>query len=106
MVRVARRRFALGLLNRESLLYRQKGRHGGSSTYRGAHWHTRDEVLGILTKLPVRDVRIRSAIFLPSGSIVALAAERLLPQFLRFGGFMAVAGEVARETTRNAGTFR
>jgi len=35
-VRVARRRFAIGWLNRDSLLYRQKGRGGGSGAYRGA----------------------------------------------------------------------
>ncbi len=40
IVRVARNRFAIGWLNRSSLLYRQKGRDGGSGAYRGARWHT------------------------------------------------------------------
>jgi ubiquinone/menaquinone biosynthesis C-methylase UbiE len=35
-VRVAQRSFAIGWLNRASLLYRQKGRGGGSGAYRGA----------------------------------------------------------------------
>jgi len=35
-VRVARRRFAIGWLNRHSRLYRQKGLSGGSGAYRGA----------------------------------------------------------------------
>jgi SAM-dependent methyltransferase len=48
MVRVARRGIALGLLNRRSLLYWQKGRRGGSGAYRGAHWHTRPEILALM----------------------------------------------------------
>ena len=38
IVRVTRRRFAIDWLNRMSLLYRQKGRGGGSGAYRGARW--------------------------------------------------------------------
>lgn len=33
MVRVTKRRFVLGLLNRTSLLYRDKGRQGGTGAY-------------------------------------------------------------------------
>ena len=40
MLRVARRRVVLGLLNRHSLLYLAKGRGGGHGAYRGARWHT------------------------------------------------------------------
>ncbi|OYW23905.1 MAG: hypothetical protein B7Z49_03420, partial [Hydrogenophilales bacterium 12-63-5] len=43
-VRVARCRFALGWLNRDSLLYRQKGRDGGSGAYHGARWHSAVEL--------------------------------------------------------------
>src|SRR3990167_3958443 len=41
IVRVTRSRFVLGLLNRRSLLWRRKGRDGGTGGYAGAHWHTR-----------------------------------------------------------------
>jgi SAM-dependent methyltransferase len=44
ILRVTRMRFAIGLLNRHSLLYLRKGRHGGSGAYRGAHWHTAGEI--------------------------------------------------------------
>jgi ubiquinone/menaquinone biosynthesis C-methylase UbiE len=95
IVRVARRRFVLGLLNRHSLLYLQKGRHGGSGAYHGAHWHTRGEVLRTLAKLPVENIQTRTAIYLPSGSGLARSVETLLPQAFPFGGFLAVAGEVS-----------
>lgn len=49
IVRVTRRRFALGLLNRRSLLWRSKGRHGGTGGYRGAHWHTIGEVRALFS---------------------------------------------------------
>ncbi len=96
IVRVTKRRFALGLLNRNSLLYLRKGRHGGSGAYQGAHWHTRDEVLAAIAKLPVVNIQTRTAIFLPSGSRLACTAENLLPQTLGFGGFLAVSGEVLK----------
>jgi SAM-dependent methyltransferase len=40
MARVTRRRLVVGLLNRHSLLWREKGRGPGSCAYRGARWHT------------------------------------------------------------------
>lgn len=40
MARVTRRRVALGLLNRHSLLWRERGRASGPSSYDGARWHT------------------------------------------------------------------
>ena len=42
IIRVTRKRVALGLLNRHSLLYLRKGRHGGAGGYRGAHCTHRD----------------------------------------------------------------
>ena len=41
IVRVSRRRFVLGLLNRHSLLWLDKRKDGGKGAYHGAHWHTR-----------------------------------------------------------------
>ena len=95
IVRVARRRFALGLLNRHSLLWREKGQGGGSGAYRGAHWHTRGELAACLRQLPVRKVRFATAVSLPSGSWVARGVERLLPDAWPWGSFLLVSGEIA-----------
>ena len=92
-VRVARRRFAIGWLNRSSLLYWQKGRHGGSGTYRGARWHTAGEVRALFSGLPVRNLTLRSAIFLPSATPWARELERLTPSVLPWGGLLLAAGE-------------
>jgi SAM-dependent methyltransferase len=94
-VRVARRRFAIGWLNRSSLLYWQKGRHGGSGAYRGARWHTAREVRALFAGLPVKNLKLRSAIFLPSGTAGAIWLERSLPNVLPWGGMLLVTGEKA-----------
>jgi SAM-dependent methyltransferase len=94
-VRVARRRFAIGWLNRNSLLYRQKGRDGGSGAYRGARWHSADEVRALFAGLPVRKLACHAAIFLPSASIRARRLERALPSVLPWGGLLLVTGEKA-----------
>ncbi|MDP3586268.1 MAG: class I SAM-dependent methyltransferase [Thiobacillus sp.] len=92
-LRVARRRFALGWLNRSSLLYWQKGRHGGSGAYRGARWHTAREVRALFAGLPVKNLKLRSAIFLPSGSGSATWLERGVPKTLPWGGLLLASGE-------------
>ena len=94
MVRVSRRRIVLGSLNRQSLLWREKGQEGGQGAYRGAHWHTADEVRAALAALPVNNVQVRTAIFLPSGSGFARTLEQVLPNRLPYGGFLAVSGDV------------
>ena len=94
IIRVARKGFALGLLNRHSLLFRDKGRQGGAGAYRGAHWHTADEVFDLLSGLAVEQVRIRTAVFLPSGTAAARIVERLTPNVAPWGAFLAVAGRV------------
>jgi SAM-dependent methyltransferase len=94
-VRVARRRFAIGWLNRNSLLYRQKGRHGGSGAYRGARWHTAGEVRALFAGLPVRKLTLRSAILLPSGSRGAIWLERHAPSSFPWGGLLLAQGEKA-----------
>jgi len=94
-VRVARRRFAIGWLNRASLLYWQKGRHGGSGAYRGARWHSAREVRALFSGLPVQNLKLRSAIFLPSGTGWATWLDRGVPQVLPWGGLLLVAGEKA-----------
>lgn len=94
-VRVARRRFAIGWLNRRSLLYRQKGQGGGSGAYRGARWHSANEVCALFDGLPVRKLRLHSAIFLPSGTRWARALEPCVPSVLPWGGLLLATGEKA-----------
>ena len=79
MVRVTRRRIVLGLLNRHSLLYLQKGRADGVGAYRGAHWHTAAEVGKLFEGLSVTHLKLRTAVFLPGGSRFAQLCERVLP---------------------------
>ena len=97
MLRVTRRRFALGLLNQHSLLYWQKGRRGGSGAYHGAHWHTAGEVKRLFSGMPVTDLSIRSCVFLPEGNWFSRAVEKALPTNLPWGGFLAVSGNVIQE---------
>jgi hypothetical protein len=93
MLRVCRRRFALGLLNRHSLLWRQKGRAGGPGGYRGAHWHTVREVHALASELDHAGIRWRTAVFFPGGSKSARWLERRLPNWLPWGAFLAVVGD-------------
>ena len=94
IVRVARRRFVIGWLNRASLLYRQKGQGGGSGAYHGAHWHRPNELLDFFSGLPVRRLAVHSAIFLPAGNRAARTLERLLPHTLPWGGMVVISGTV------------
>lgn len=87
--RVARRGVALGLLNRRSLLHRQKH---GRGAYRGARWDTPEEVeawAAGLTPAP-RRVRLRSAIAFPMAGPLARGLEHLIPSRIPLGGFLAV----------------
>lgn len=95
IVRVAKRRFAIGWLNRASLLYREKGGGGGSGAYRGARWHTAAELRACFAGLPVRELKLRSAIFLPSGTGFARSVEKCVPSVLPWGGLLLLAGEKA-----------
>lgn len=94
MIRVARRRIAIGLLNRRSLLWLQKGRSGGHGGYRGARWHTTHEAADLLAGLPVRELRVQTAIHLPRGGQLAQQAERLWPRWMHTGAFIVVVGDV------------
>lgn len=92
MVRVARGNFAVATLNRASLLWRQKGRGGGSGAYRGAYWHRRSQLRSAFAELAVADLRFESAVFLPSGSRIARLAEALVPASLPWGALLVAAG--------------
>jgi ubiquinone/menaquinone biosynthesis C-methylase UbiE len=87
MARVTRHRFALGLLNRHSLLFREKWE---KETYKGAQWHTAGEVRSLISGLS-DDINLKSAIFFPSGTFVARTLERAIPQNLLYGGFLAIS---------------
>lgn len=96
MLRVARRRVALGLLNRCSLLWLDKGRGGGRGAYQGAHWHTRQEIETLFDGQPARNLALRSAIVLPDGGVCARRIEPRLSRLLPFrGAFIAVSADVA-----------
>jgi SAM-dependent methyltransferase len=93
ILRVAKRRFAIGWLNSTSLLYRQKA---GSGAYRGATWHTAGEVRRFFAGLPVRNLSLTSAVFLPSGGPAARTIEGLLPNHLLGGALLIAAGDKAQ----------
>ena len=97
IVRVAGRRFAIGLLNRHSILWLQKGRGAGHGGYRGAHWHTAREAKGLFGNVLTSDVSVRTAIHVPSGGRVARFLEGILPSSLPTGGFMLVTGSPVRK---------
>ncbi len=87
--RVSRHGVVLGLLNRHSLLYRQKR---GSGSYKGARWDTWEDVrawIGALSPKPAV-VKHRTAILLPAGGRLARGLEALLPAALPWGGFLAL----------------
>ena len=89
MWRVSRKGVVLGLLNRNSLLYRERSKHPG---YRGARWDSADDARAWLQYLssPEVDIEVKTAIFFPSGNALARAMEKLLPASLPLGAFLAV----------------
>jgi SAM-dependent methyltransferase len=93
IVRVARRGFAVGWLNRHSLWHR---RNADRPAYRGAAWHTSREVRDLFAGLPVARLRLSSAVFLPGGGPLARLAERLAPARLPYGALLLATGEPAR----------
>ncbi|MEX2467868.1 MAG: class I SAM-dependent methyltransferase [Gemmatimonadota bacterium] len=107
MMRVTRGRIALGLLNRNSLLWREKGRGADSGSYAGARWHTPGEARDLVTDLGLTNVRVRTAVFHPSGGRASRAIERLVPARLPLGAFLAVVGDVSGSPGQASGpSFR
>lgn len=94
MLRVTKKRFAIGLLNRHSLLWRDKGRGGGKGAYQGAHWHTAEEARALFVGLPVTNLQLRSAIVLPGAGRIARLLERIWPHRWLCGAFLCVSGEM------------
>lgn len=89
MWRVSRHGVVLGLLNRHSLLYRQKQ---GSGSYAGARWDTWEDARAWSAALAPKPavVKHRTAIFVPAGGRLARGLEALLPAALPWGGFLAL----------------
>ena len=96
IIRVTRRRFAIGLLNRHSLLFLQKGIKGGRGAYRGARWHSANEIRALFDGMPVTSLAIRTVVCCPNGGGIARALEKIVPQSLALGGFIAVTGSTLR----------
>ena len=94
LARVTRRRIAVGLLNRNSLLWVKKGRSGGKGAYRGAHWHTPREAIGLFSAAGLLNPSVRTAVNFASGSRAVRILERLLPDFLPWGGFLLMVCDV------------
>jgi ubiquinone/menaquinone biosynthesis C-methylase UbiE len=94
IIRVTRRKFATGLLNRHSLLWLQKGRNGGQGAYRGANWHTVNEAKSIFSKLPVKNLIVQTAVHIPTGGKIAQYLERYFSHTLSTGAFILVSGEI------------
>ncbi|OLS14399.1 MAG: hypothetical protein RBG13Loki_2048 [Promethearchaeota archaeon CR_4] len=94
MVRVTRRRFVLGLLNRHSLLYLQKGLRVGTGEYQGTRWYTSRGIRGLLSRLPVDNLNLQTSVLVPSAGAYARMIERCWPKWLLCGGFLAVAGRI------------
>lgn len=93
ILRVARRRFGIGMLNRHSLLWLREGRTSGG--YRGAHWHTVREAMRLFHDQPVKNLRVNTAIQIPTGGWFARMIERLLPTTIPTGAFILVTGDKA-----------
>lgn len=91
LLRVVRRRIAIGLLNRHSLLWLQKGHGNGSGAYRGARWHRPGEAMALFEDLPATEVQLASAIVLPGGGALAGCVEHLWSDQLHCGSFLAVS---------------
>ena len=77
---------ALGLLNRQSRLYREKQGRGG---YTGARWDTASDVRRWVAELECVP-HMRYGIFLPSGSRLSRLVERVMRFQVPWGGFLAV----------------
>lgn len=89
MWRVCQKSLLLGLLNRHSLLYRQKFNRGG---YRGARWDTKTTVTSWLASISPEPqaTLFRSGIFLAGEHHLARILERCIPSRIPFGAFMLV----------------
>jgi SAM-dependent methyltransferase len=94
ILRVGRRCFVIGLLNRFSLLWWKKGRGDGQGGYQGAHWHTVHEAKSLFSGLHVRNLRRRTIIQFPGYGCCSQVIERMWPSIIPTGGFILIAGDI------------
>ena len=88
MLRVSRHGVILGLLNRHSVLHKQK-KH--SASYQGARWDMVSEIKQWCRNInPEMKIVIKSAVLIPSAGIIALTLETLLPDYFPYASFLAV----------------
>lgn len=89
MWRISRKSVTLGLLNRNSLLYRKKH---GNGAYRGARWDQWNEVKDWFTELRphIDQLQHATAVFFPNGNLFARIAEFIIPSAIPFGGFLSI----------------
>jgi ubiquinone/menaquinone biosynthesis C-methylase UbiE len=87
MLRVARQNVVLGLLNRNSSLYRQKHDRSG---YQGARWDSAENIRQWIAEInPALQAEIRTAVFFPGGGPFARLAEAWFPNLFPWGGLLA-----------------
>jgi len=89
MWRVSRKAIVLGLLNRKSLLYKQKF---GCGEYLGARWDTYKEISLVTRNLDPKFITMHhgTAVFLPYRGVLPSFVEAVLPSSLPFGGFLSI----------------
>ena len=88
MLRVSRHGVILGLLNRHSVLHKQK-KH--SASYQGARWDMVSEIKQWCRNInPEMKIVIKSAVLIPSAGIIALTLETLLPDYFPYASVLAV----------------
>ena len=89
MWRVSKKGVALGLLNRNSLLYLQKANTG---SYKGSRWDTQNDIkqrIALLDPKPSRII-IKTVLFVPGMGFISKKIEPFISNKLPFGGFLAV----------------
>jgi len=88
MWRVTNNKLILGLLNKNSLLCKQKQNKGG---YIGARWDTQRDVENWLNILNIKptSTTYSSVINIPDSNVAARVIERLIPGHFLYGGFLA-----------------
>lgn len=89
MVRVAKRKVVLAVLNRDSTLWEIEGKTGGSGGYIGAYWHTANELRQMLKG--TKNLELRSAIFSVKDSLWAKTVEELIPNRVLTGAFLVAS---------------
>ncbi len=89
MWRVSKKGIALGLLNRNSLLYLQKANTG---SYIGARWDTLSAIKQWLAQLHPEPAQIvvKSVLFVPGIGVLSKEIEAFISSKLLWGGFLAV----------------